>query len=693
MKPIIKIFAGIIALLLVTIGGAAVYLTTQFDPNAYKAQIAAKVSETLGRKLTINGPVSFTVFPSIKLSLADVTLDNADWAGKEPMVQVKNLDASLSVAPLLQKQIVVEAVTLKGATLNLMQIGGRNNWTFASAKPAEKPGTELQQKNPSQPLSLEILALNISDTNLNYNANGKITKLQITDAKTSVRPTDPLALTANGKINSADFSIKITGDKFAGILSNADEWPVKGEVQLAATRINFDGWLRHPQNFGGGQFDVTASGNGADIVALTGSPLPFGKYDFKTRVTMTNAQNAALSEITFTTGQTRINGNLKLGLFARPVINGDINIPVLNLADFAGGPPAIKHSMNIVPSAYAADGMQPASLVPAIPLPAAALRAADANIKLSIGQIIQNGNNIASLDNTTISLNNGVLHAAPMKINYGGNSFNGDITLDGRGQTAALTATITSPQLDYGKLLSELKMTERVQGIGALNLNFSGSGNDLKQVMGGSRGHFTLTSNQGKFDTGILFDNVGGVISAVLPNVNIPKTANLHCAVFDFSGSNGVWSTNQSAVDADTVTLTLMGDANLGNEALSLKATPTIKNTKYGAVIPTLKIAGDFLHPKVTSDGSSVVQNALAAGALAKVKGLDVLTNLMKPKTAAATGPAGNACLAAVQRDLSGGPHNNTPTASTTTNTDPSSNNKQQLNNAITKGLQGLFGH
>jgi len=693
MKRTIKIFAGIIILLLVIIGGGAIYLTTQFDPNAYKAQIASKVSETLGRKLTINGPVSFAVFPSIKLSLSDVVLGNADWAGNAPMVQVKNLDASLALAPLLQKQIVVEAVTLKGATLNLIQIGGRNNWTFASTKPAEKPGAQLQQKNPSQPLSMEILALNISDTNLNYNANGKITKLEITDAKTSVRPTDPLVLTANGKINGADFSVKITGDKFAGILNNADEWPMKGNVQLAATKINFDGWLRHPQNFSGGQFDVTASGYGADVAALTGAQLPFGKYDFKTRVTMANAQNAALSEMTFTTGQTKVSGDLKLGLFARPDVNGDITIPMLNLADFTGAQPTIKHSMNIIPSAYAADAIKPTSLIPAIPLPAAALRAADANIKLTIGQIIQNGTNIGSLDNTTINLNNGVLHAAPMKINYGGNSFNGDVTLDGRGQAAALNANITSPQLDYGKLLSELKMTDRVQGIGALNLNFSGVGSNLKQVMSNSHGHFTLTSSQGKFDTGILFDNIGGIISAVLPNVNIPKTANLNCAIFDFTGANGVWSTNQSAADADTVALTLTGDANLANEALNLKATPTIKNTKYGSVIPTLKIAGDFLHPKVTSDGGSVVQNALAAGALAKVKGLDVLTGLMKPKTAAASAPAGNACMAAVQRDLAGGQNNNSTSTTPATSSAPQPNSGQQnLGNAI-KGLQGLFGH
>ncbi len=685
MKTIGKIIIGIVILLVVLIGGAAIYLTTQFDPNAYKAQIASKVSETLGRKLSINGPVSFAVFPSIKLSLADVTLANADWAGAEPMAQVKNLDASLALMPLLSKQIVIEGVTLKGATLNLTQLGGRNNWTFASAKPAEKPGAELQKKEPTQPLSLEILALNISDTDLNYNKDGKITRLQITDAKTSVRPADPLALTANGKINGADFSVKIDGDKFAGILSNADEWPVKGNITLAATKINFDGWLRQPQNFGGGQFDITASGNGADAAPLMGSALPFGAYNFKTRMTMANAQNAALNNLEFTTGQTKATGNLKLGLFARPDINGDITIPTLNPADFQDGKTPAKQGMNVVSSAYAADT---AGLIPVIPLPVAALRAADANIKISIGQIVQNGNNMGAMD-TTVNLNNGVLHAAPLKLTYGGNTFNSDITLDGRGNTAALTANITSPQLDYGKLLSELKMTDRVQGIGALTLNFSGSGSDLRQVMANSRGTFTLTSNQGKFDTGILFDNVGSVISTVLPNMNIPKTANLQCADFTFTGANGVWSTTQSAADADTVALTMTGDANLGNEALNLKTTPAIKNTKYGSIIPTLKIAGDLAHPHVTSDGGSVVQNALAAGALAKVKGLDVLSGFMKPKTAATTAPA-NSCLAAVQRDMSGG--NSTATTASGAVTQSNTKQPQNLNNAI-KGLQGLFGH
>ena len=686
MKTFSKIILGILMLLVIIIGGAAVYLTTQFDPNAYSAQIASKVSETLGRKLTINGPVAFTVFPSIKLSLADVTLGNADWAGAMPMASVKNMDASLALMPLLSRQIIIEDIELKGVALNLAQSAGRNNWTFASAKSAEKPGSHLQQKDASS-LSLEILSLAVSDTTLNYNADGKATKLRIDHAKISLQPTNPLALTADGQINGAPFSADIRGDKFAGILSNSNNWPVNGTVKLAGTTVKFDGALHQPQKSGGAEFQVSVDGSGVDAVPLTGSPLPFGKYDLKAKLTLAGMQSATLSGIDFSTGHTKGAGELRITTSGRLYANGTLNISTLDLADFSGAPQPVQQGSLLIPSVFAADAA--GLIIPEIPLPTAALRMADANIKFNIGSITQNGNKIASTDGT-INLQNGNLHVAPFKLTYSGNVFDGDINIDGRGSATLLTANITSPQLDYGTLLSELKMTNRIQGIGALSLNLEGTGNNLRQVVANSHGKFLLTSNQGSFDTGVLFDNVGGIISAVLPNMNIPKTAKLNCAVFDFTGAGGVWSTTQSAVDADRLTLTLVGDVNLGNEALNLKAAPTIKNTKYGSVIPTLKIAGFLAHPNVTSDGSSMVQNALTAGALAKVKGLDILSGIMKPRTSTPLGAAGNACMAAVQKSTtSGQPASAAPTSSATAQP---AGNKQQLNDVINKGLQGLFG-
>lgn len=691
-----KIILGILILFLVVIGGAALYVTTQFDPNAYRTQISEKVSETLGRKLTINGPITFAVFPTIKLALSDVILENADWAGKTPMVNVKNLEASLELMPLLHKQIVIEGINLKGATLNLTQLAGRNNWTFASEKPHEKAGTELQKKDNAEPLSLEILSLAITDTTLNYNKDGKITNVLVKNLKTSLHPRDPLALTAEGEINKANFKVDIKGDKLAGILSNAENWPVKGDITLAGTKINFDGALQHPQKDAAGLFRLKVDGNGKDFTALTGSPLPFGAFNLNAQLQMPKPEAIGLKDLNFTTGQTKATGQLNIATYGKPTVTGTLNIPTLNLADFDGGKsaaPAPAKQGFLISSAFAADGR----IIPAIALPTAALRGANAKIDLNIGQIIQDGKNIAALDGT-LNLQDANLRMAPMKLQYGGNTFTGNLGLNGASDVAALTLNLDSPNLDYGKLLSELKLNNRITGTGALNLSLSGNGRDLRQVFGSSSGKLTLTSNKGQFDTGILFDQIGNVINMALGGANIPNVAVLRCANIVFTGQNGTWTSNQSAVDSNALALILNGDVNLASEQLNLKALPTLKSTKLGGIVPPLKIAGDLQSPRVTTDGSSLAQSVLTASALGKVKGLDILRGFgSNDKDTAATATnasaGGGSCLSAVQSVAQkNAPQAATPAATTdnaaqTTKPDK----KHQIEDAV-KGLQGLFG-
>lgn len=704
MKSVSKIIIGILVAAVVLVGALGIYITTQFDPNEYRGVIASKVSEQMGRKAEINGPLSLSIFPSIKLSIKDVTLADADWAGKQPMIDVKELEASLALMPLLSKQIVIERVNMKGATLNLTKSGERANWEFKKAEPAEAAIGDKDDKavaHSAQPVSLEVLALDITDTTLNFKDNGKLTSLVVKKAKTSLRPSQPVEFAAEGELNGKPVKIDVKGDRLETLLSGGENFPVTGSIKLASTNIDFNGTIKNPQNFSGADFKLSASGDGKDLAALTGNPLPFGNFNLKTNLAMPNKDTANLNDLEFSTGQTKINGQLKMALGGKPNITGNLNIPTLNAADFAGDKqPATatpelekkKESSLFISPAYAADG-EP--LIPAIPIPGGdALRAVNANVKLNIGEIIHEGKNIAAFDGN-LALNDGNLNISPMKLNYAKNIFTGSMNIDGRNATPAVNVNLNSDKLDYGALLKELKLNDRISGVGALAVNLSGSGKDLRQVMGGSRGNFKLTSSSGEFATGILFDGVGNVLRMALPGYNVPNVAHLRCANFTFTGQNGIWQTTNSAADSDVLALQMSGEVNLATEKVNFKTFPNMKAVKSGGLIPPIKIAGPMTKPAVIVDGSGLAQSAVTAAVLGKTKGIDILRSLgTTGETTPTTDTSGNSCLAAVQATAA----TNTSTKSTgdqakdLLNKAVPQEKQEKLKQDLQKGIQGLFG-
>ena len=72
MKKIIYGVLGLGAALLV--GGAA--LVTLIDPNDFKPLLIEQVKKSTGRDLVVSGPIAWTFWPSLGLSLEQVALRN-----------------------------------------------------------------------------------------------------------------------------------------------------------------------------------------------------------------------------------------------------------------------------------------------------------------------------------------------------------------------------------------------------------------------------------------------------------------------------------------------------------------------------------------------------------------------------------------------------------------------------------------
>ncbi len=154
----LKILKWTFAILSFLIGAAVIGLVifiSQFDLNEYKPQIEKLVYDQTGRKLELKGDIGIKISLVPTLETKDVVLENAAWAGKKAMVEIKEADVTLGILPLLNKKVEIEEINIIEPVVNLsMNTDGTGNWVFE--KPAGEEAQENKEQSSENPQNAEI---------------------------------------------------------------------------------------------------------------------------------------------------------------------------------------------------------------------------------------------------------------------------------------------------------------------------------------------------------------------------------------------------------------------------------------------------------------------------------------------------------------------------------------------------------
>jgi len=170
MPLFLKITAATLGLLILIVGGAAVYLSTVFDANDYKAEIQALVKQQTQLELKIDGELKLSVFPWFGVSVEDTSIDSP--AGHLASAGYVRIFAKF--APLLKGQVEVDGIALRDIKLQLVKDAkGRGNWQFdttnqQNTKPSSQ-STELSTTAFSLGY-LEVENATVSYRNLSTNS-------------------------------------------------------------------------------------------------------------------------------------------------------------------------------------------------------------------------------------------------------------------------------------------------------------------------------------------------------------------------------------------------------------------------------------------------------------------------------------------------------------------------------------------
>lgn len=137
-----------LALLALAIAGVVAYVAATFDPNQYKPQIVQTVKDKTQRTLKLEGDIRLAFFPNIGAHLGKAAL--SERAGDQEFAAVEDLRVAVKLMPLLSRQVVVDAVEIKGLRAHLVRFkDGRTSADDLAggagpAPGAKAPGTQVE---------------------------------------------------------------------------------------------------------------------------------------------------------------------------------------------------------------------------------------------------------------------------------------------------------------------------------------------------------------------------------------------------------------------------------------------------------------------------------------------------------------------------------------------------------------------
>src|SRR5262245_62296874 len=137
-RPITRWLIGVLVLVLLAGLGYALF-PFLIDEEQYRRPLEAGASIALGRRVTIEGPISLSLSLNPTLVLEDVHIANPSWSSRPDLLQASRLEARLSFLELLRRELVITKVFFDGVDILLEEgTNESNNWTFGI--PSEPSG-------------------------------------------------------------------------------------------------------------------------------------------------------------------------------------------------------------------------------------------------------------------------------------------------------------------------------------------------------------------------------------------------------------------------------------------------------------------------------------------------------------------------------------------------------------------------
>jgi uncharacterized protein involved in outer membrane biogenesis len=620
----LKILGVVAVVLVVLIGGAIAYVSTQ-DFSQYQGLLTEEVKKATGRDLVIKGKPDIAIGLSPSVRVADVSFQNASWGSRPQMATIKELDVELQLIPMILGDIAINRIILKGADI-LIETNqqGQNNYDFAPAgapKPATPAPADKSASGPAKIPTIDKLSITDSTVTMRNAQTGQNQTVKIGKLDASgVGSSGATKLDFDGVLNGTPLNVKASVESLPSFMATGS-----GTVDVAVKAGSSSATLVGPiKNNTPAGVRITAQGdNLANLKSLIGAALPpLGPYNLQAIATGTGKDAYKLDIQTLKVGSTEIKGDIAVAKEGgKPKLTANLNSPRVNAKDFH------KETAGAAKSG-GGGGKDDGKVFPADPLPVEDLRMANAVVNLRAGEVVNDEVKMQNLV-LAVTLQNGRLNVKPNATVSGG-TVNIDMTLDASGATPNLALALKGQKINIGDLMKMLQNSDAIKGGPAdVDVNVRGAGNSVRAIMASLNGATSVSVNGGTLNN----KNLAFVNADVMKLLGgSGNSTEIKCIVSRFNIANGIATSQALQFDLTNIYGNGKGTINLGTEGLDMEIDPKTRSAAIASLAVPIDIKGTLANPSVTPDLAKggaqalkgVVDNKVtnsAGGALGSVTG------------------------------------------------------------------------
>jgi AsmA protein len=640
---LVFIFGTVFTLLVLAGIGIAVLLSLHPPGQLVRDQLISRTKEATGRTLTLAGETGLQFWPSLAVTLRDVTLSAPPGMRAPPTLKAESASAQLAIWPLLEGRVVVEGVTLKGPRIDLRKDrNGRTSWSMASllapdrdARPVRFAQAATGTTTDAAPVGfaapglsggdaldrIELKRISVSDGIVVYTdeQSGVSETVRNVNADVTGRGLrDPLKLAGNLATRGETF--RFTGEvKNPRALIDGQSSGVTFAVSSAVINLTARGSLKGGETPSfQGPFTTKIPQLGP-LLRLADHVMPNG--DLIGAVELDGDLSASPAAVAFDArkialGDTIASGDVGAALAGnKPRLNANLKINKIDVAKLARGfegfGPA--KTRRAAPATRSAPARQPAPAKPksiddilrgtssevrpqvrgyraingwpADPVPMAALNAFNLAATLKIGPILYDAIRVdSSALRLVVSDGTGRLHIDGAKL-YDG-AIRGAVALSpARGRSAEVKANIrTTDAVSAQRLLKAFANNEMLSGTASLGFNLVGTGPHVAAIMQSLGGAAEAKINDGALNGWNIAELIRGLRQGRLDGLNRSPSQKTDFTEMtaSFRIVKGVATNRDLRASSPLLRVTGEGDIDIGKRRLNYLVKPKLVATLDG---------------------------------------------------------------------------------------------------------------
>jgi uncharacterized protein involved in outer membrane biogenesis len=328
-----------------------------------------------------------------------------------------------------------------------------------------------------------------------------------------------------------------------------------------------------------------------------------------------------------TVGNSDLEGEMTVDAHTgRPYLTADLRSRRLDFVDLGpliGGAPSrakvaqAAAKAGVSPAAAQAQVIVPANqqfLLPDVPLDVERVNQMDAKIHYK-AQSVQSQDFPLRNFELAMTIDHGVLKAAPVSFTLTQGKVAGNVTVDARKKAPSVAADIRVRDIRLEQFVAKAKdETSMLSGTVEARAVLGGTGNSVHKAMSTANGDFRLIVPGGAMREKFVELLGISVDRAFLVAGDDPT--NVRCVVADFGARNGVFSSRSLVFDTDVMKVTGKGNIDMRDERIDMQFSGHPKKLTFFRLRAPISVSGPLNKPNVGIVSGAIPAQAGAAAVL-----------------------------------------------------------------------------